>query len=415
MIYIIIVQVLIVFVLLTYNMYVNRNLKAVKASKENLNRLQILKKLVNITGNHEKVSSKLSRINEVILKELNIDYSTIVYYNGREYVVKASNVDSETIYQMLGLEKLEIFKESINNRIEKYIVAQSDEDFLPYLDKKKKRAESCVFFPLYNDDMFAGYWIIESKKKFGFDHLDQNILYTVKDSILSIISTLGYEKSLETFVRVDEFTNLNSNEYMLTEGKRRLERHESSVLTMVKVNNILEVNERYSREAGNTLIKIVGEKLAEKCHENIVVRYFGPKFMIAFEGEKAEHIEEKIVSLKNEIENTPLFITKDGKVINVTNIESNVKNLGYTLENLNDSTINALLNSSPEDIKKVLEENIENNDLKNSITEDEKIKVYPEITVVSCMYYKGTELDMLSKNLEENINSIEENIIEFII
>ena len=53
MIYIIIVQVLIVFVLLTYNMYVNRNLKAVKASKENLNRLQILKKLVNITGNHE--------------------------------------------------------------------------------------------------------------------------------------------------------------------------------------------------------------------------------------------------------------------------------------------------------------------------------------------------------------------------
>lgn len=70
-----------------------------------------------------------------------------------------------TAYQLLVLNIL-----PINNEGEK----------LPYQEKEFDRAKSAIFFPLYIDNVYIGYWIIESGVPHDFDNIDTTIFETVK-------------------------------------------------------------------------------------------------------------------------------------------------------------------------------------------------------------------------------------------
>lgn len=43
-----------------------------------------------------------------------------------------------------------------------------------------ERAKSAIFFPLYIDNVYIGYWIIEGSKPHEFDNIDTTILEVVK-------------------------------------------------------------------------------------------------------------------------------------------------------------------------------------------------------------------------------------------
>ena len=75
------------------------------------------------------------------------------------------------------------------------------------------RAKSAIFFPLYIDNVYIGYWIIESGVAHDFDNIDSTIFEVVKDNIVSVLKTVVHQKTLESIVRKDLFTGLYSEEF----------------------------------------------------------------------------------------------------------------------------------------------------------------------------------------------------------
>ena len=76
------------------------------------------------------------------------------------------------------------------------------------------RAKSAMFFPLYIDNVYIGYWLIESSEIHAFDNIDTAIIEVIRDNIVTILKTVQYQNTVENTVRTDLFTGLNSAEYL---------------------------------------------------------------------------------------------------------------------------------------------------------------------------------------------------------
>ena len=142
-----------------------------------------------------------------------------------------------------------------------------------------------MFFPLYIDNVYIGYWIIESSVIHAFDDIDTTLLEVIKDDIVSILKTVSYQTAMESIVRVDQFTGLYSAEYLYGQAKATIDSEATSIVAMFKITNIEEINKKYSRETGNNVI-ISLSNWAKTCiaSTDIFVRYMGPKFAIVYIG-----------------------------------------------------------------------------------------------------------------------------------
>ena len=113
---------------------------------------------------HKKVDA-FKKINDILIEKYNIKYSTIVVYNGAEYIIKASNVAEKHWDVLKSLQSEPVFKDSIETGIPKYITVDKEGEKLPYQKMEFGRAKAAMFFPLYIDNVYIGYWIIEGSIK----------------------------------------------------------------------------------------------------------------------------------------------------------------------------------------------------------------------------------------------------------
>lgn len=87
---------------------------------------------MNTISEVTSVNEKIQKINNILIERYNIKYSTIVVYNGTEYVIKASNVDKKHWEVLRNLQSEETFKDSIQSAIPKYITIEKEGERLPY-------------------------------------------------------------------------------------------------------------------------------------------------------------------------------------------------------------------------------------------------------------------------------------------
>ena len=267
---------------------------------------------MNIIGKNISVDEKLVNINDVLMEKYDIKYSTIVVFNGAEYVIKATNVDEKHWETMKNLQTEPIFKDSISTAMPKYITIDQENDRLPYQKMEFARAKSAMFFPLYIDNVYIGYWIIESGKMHAFDNLDTTILEVIKENIVSVLKTITYQTTIEKIVRTDLFTGLYSAEYLYAKGKHTIDKYTSSTVCMFSITNIEEVNQNYSRKTGNNMIIEVANLVkANISSEYIFVRYMGPKFVIVFSGVEPEAVIEFLKENKKNMEELSIKYVPD--------------------------------------------------------------------------------------------------------
>ena len=276
---------------------------------------------MNISASSKSSKDKMEKLNKVLIEKMDIDYSTIVYYNGLEYITKVTNISDIEIPNMekdiLYIQNLNIFKEAIDKREFKYITVDKQEEELPYLENRKNIIKSVIFYPMTSKGKYIGYWLIESKKVKAFENVDIQILENLKQAIRNTIEVLSYEEAIETMVRDDKFSELKTMEYLQTEGKMLLEQYNKPQIVMFRIDNLEEVNEEFSRNAGNVLITEVTKKIHSITRgDNIFVRYMGPKFIIILDDKK--NIEEN---------NTDDIIQKNNYMEVLKNIKENVENI----------------------------------------------------------------------------------------
>ena len=300
---IIAILIVIVIALFIYNLSISKKIENFNNINQKITNLNILQDFMNTISEVTSVNEKIEKINNILIERYNIKYSTIVIYNGTEYVVRASNVEQKHWDTLRNLQNEEIFKDSIQTATPKYITIEHEGERLPYQKMEFGRAKSAMFFPLYVENVYIGYWIIEGSKPHEFDNVDTTILEVIKNNIVSVLKTVENQQVIENIVREDKFTSLKSAEYLFGEGKKVIDKYTTSTVCLFKITNLEEINEKFSREIGNQIVTAVSEEVGSNlAEEYILVRYMGPKFAIVFSGIELDAIVSFMGQLKEKIE-----------------------------------------------------------------------------------------------------------------
>ena len=209
---IILLLAVILIALIMYNLSLNKKINKFNSINETIKGLNIVQDFMNTIGESTSVDEKLNKINEILLERYGVKYSTIVVFNGAEYVIRATNVDEKHWDTLKNLHKENIFKDSITTAQSKYITIDKEDEKLPYQKMEFGRAKSAMFFPLYIDNVYIGYWIIESGTMHAFDKMDTTVLEIVKENIVAVLKNVSYQNTMENIHRKDKFTDLYSAE-----------------------------------------------------------------------------------------------------------------------------------------------------------------------------------------------------------
>ena len=354
----IVVLIIIIIALVIYNLSISKKINKFQNINERLSNLKVLQDFMDTIGKDTPVDNKLQVINDILIEKFNIRYSTIVVFNGAEYVIKASNVDEKHWDALKNLHTEEMFKDSISSATPKYVTINSAGEKLAYQKSEMGRAKSAMFFPLYIDNIYIGYWIIESSEPHAFDNMDTNVLGVVRENIVSVLKTVSYQNTIENIYRVDKTTGLNSAEYLYGKGKRVKDKYAQSTICMFNITNIMDINEKFGRDAGTkAIIDISNIVKSSISSQYIFVRYMGPKFAIAFSGVDLEGVEEFIKTIKEEIEKI----------------------------------------------------SIKKEELSSNKRTKKRIYVHPKTNFILATYYKGTGLEEVTKKLEEYLDDADVN------
>ena len=322
---IVVILVLIVVGLIIYNLSIHKKIQTFNNINQRINNLSIVQDFMSTVGERLSVDQKIQKINDIMIEKYEIKYSTIVVFDGAEYIIKASNVDKKHWNSLKSLQDVDMFKDSISTATPKYVTVNKEGEKLPYQQMEFGRAKAAIFFPLYIDNVYIGYWIIESGTPHDFDNVDITILDVVKENIVSVLKNVVHQKTLETIDRTDKFTGLQSETYLYGEGKKIIDEYTMSTVCMFKIANLEDVNNKYSRELGNKMVIEVCKYLKQNITEEyLFVRYMGPKFAIVFSGvevngvaeflnDKKEVIENFNISLEDNIEQEEITEKKRGR------------------------------------------------------------------------------------------------------
>lgn len=371
------ILVIAIVVLVTYNLHIQKKIEAYNNINDRINNLSVLQDFMKIAGQEDSVDDKLRMINEIVIEKYNIKYSTIVVFDGAEYVVKASNVDEKHYDVLSNLHTEEIFQDSVATATPKYITIDNENEKLPYQKTEMGRAKSAMFFPLYIENIYIGYWIMESGQMHAFDKTDTTIIDVVKDNIISVLQTTAYQDTIENIDRIDKFTGLHSAEYLYGIAKRTIDQYPTSAVCMFRIQNIEEINDTVSRQMGNDIITEISNIVKTRMNSQyIFVRYMGPKFVIVFSGVEENSLEEFLKDIKQEAEELAI-IEEEQEVEKIHEIK------GRRVR-----------------VKEIKEQK----------------EASPKLNFVISTYYKGTGLEQLTKKLEEYLDSADkqENQINYI-
>ena len=368
MIFIVGILVAIIIALLIYNITIHKKIQQFNNLNRQANNLRVLQDFLSTIGECSSVDEKIKKINDILIEKYEIKYSTIVVFNGAEYQVKASNVEPKHWNTLSKLQDVPIFKDSIATATPKYVTVNNDTERLPYQEMEFGRAKSAIFFPIYIDNVYIGYWIIESGVPHDFDNIDTTIFEVIKENIVSVLKTVVHQKTLESIVRKDLFTGLYSEEYLYGEGKKVIDKYTTSTVCMFRITNLEEINDKYSRKLGNQVVIDISKFVEENIsNEYIFIRYMGPKFVIVFSGVDVESVTTFISDMKNGAEDLDISLP--------------VK----------------------ENIEEVEMEAIDRKKKKKKDAEPQIVKA--KLNFVLTTYYKGTGMEEVLKKLEQYVDN----------
>ena len=379
MIFIVGILVAIIIVLLIYNITIHKKIQQFNNLSRQANNLRVLQDFLSTVGECSSVDEKIQKINDILIEKYEIKYSTIVVFNGAEYQVKASNVEPKHWNTLSKLQEVPIFKDSIATATPKYVTVNSDTERLPYQEMEFGRAKSAIFFPIYIDNVYIGYWIIESGVPHDFDNIDTTIFEVVKENIVSVLKTVVHQKTLESIVRKDLFTGLYSEEYLYGEGKKIIDKYTTSAVCMFRITNLEEINDNYSRKLGNQVVIDISEFIGNNIsNDYLFIRYMGPKFVIVFSGVDVESVTTFVTDMKNGAENLEISLPVN------------------------------------KDVEEIEIEAIDRKKKKKKEQEPQIVKA--KLNFVLTKYYKGTGMEEVLKKLEQYIDNADksENDITFI-
>ena len=356
LVFLLIVAIAVAVVLFMKEASQKKALIKLKNTNQRVISLNVLQDFIEIIGNISTDSrEKMGEINKALIDRYEIKYSTIVMFDGEKYRVEASNVNEKHYPMFEQLHSQDIFSDSITNATPKYITVNQGEK-LPYLEMEFERAKSAIFFPIYTDNIYMGYWLIEGNKPHEFDNIDTTILDVVKNNLVATEKIVKNLRILENISQYDSITGLNTYEYLFGTARKVIDKYPTSIVSLVKIINLKQAEEKIGKKTADSIISGVVD-YTRNClsPEYIMVKYNEDTIAIVFSGSDEEGVAKFLEALKNSIERIKVRIT------------------GSASESLNGQV------------------------------------VAPKTNIVYTSYYKGTAIEIILKNLNEYLDECKPN------
>ncbi len=266
----------------------------------------IMQRMFELMASAIPASKKIEELNNIILEVFNSKSSTISIYDGQNYEIKATNVEEVFKDSIKSLAEEQNFKGNAENNVSKYLVSAGGR-LLGYKSAVERKIRSAMFSPIYYNGMYLGFWLLEDDAENAYDSISKEELGKLKDHIGVFVENVLSQESIEGAYNTDKQTGFYNNLYLYSTVRQKTTKENNSVLTLIQLTNLGDINATYGREVGNRLLERAATLMKDIfSNEHIFIRYSGGKFCIVSLGMGAESlhgtVERYLTSVKMEEE-----------------------------------------------------------------------------------------------------------------
>ena len=261
---------------------------------KNYSTVTILQEIMVILGAKIQAGQKLERINEILINRFDIAYSSIVEKTDNGNIIKASNVSSELYNYIAELDSLPEFAEAMKQDVPKYITRTRN---LDYQTAAERDVRSVLMFPLYREDEYRGFWILEDIRSSAFDSIKVQ-LSIIKDNITLVLQNNDYAVNLENKTsaletankKLEEMANRDGltgafNKYFMHKtldnvfnGNRR-----QNSLAIMDIDYFKNYNDKNGHMEGDNLLRSLAQLITDSLRDkDMLFRFGGEEFVILF-------------------------------------------------------------------------------------------------------------------------------------
>ena len=297
-----IISLIVVVLLLLFIIFLMTRLKSLleveknyALMSKNYSTITILQEIMVILGNKIPATRKLERINEILINRFDIAYSTIVEAAEGGNIVKASNIPEELYSQVINLDSEKLFSDSMRQNVPKYITAIK---VLEYPSSDSRDIRSALMFPLYREDEYRGFWLLEDIRGNAFDNVAKVQLSIIKDNITLVIQNNDYavnlenkttelevaNKKLEEMANRDGLTGAFNKAFMhkkldeVFNGNRR-----QNAIAIMDIDYFKNYNDKNGHMEGDNLLRMLSQLITDSLREDdMLFRFGGEEFVILF-------------------------------------------------------------------------------------------------------------------------------------
>lgn len=285
--------------------------------KRNYLTVIVLQKIMEVLGKKISSKEKLEEINKIFLQDYDIMFSTIVSFSGDEHKVRASNAAPKHYPTFENLSEEPTFKHNCENNVPKYVTASFGTS-LKYTEAEERGIKSVMFLPLFLDEAYAGYWLLEDTRPNAFDKLEKVQLSILKNNLGLILENSNYQSTIEKMAVSDKLTGLHNRNYLYSSGKTVIDKYAASTVVIFDIDFFKKVNDTYGHDIGDKVLINVAQTTKKYLSEDdIFVRFGGEEFVILFPGKDIGVCKLKIEKIREVISSIKFYIT-ESKTLNVT-------------------------------------------------------------------------------------------------
>ena len=276
----IITIILILIVAIIITSFQKRQINSLKSVSKNVANMNILQNMLEIMSSKFSSDEKIKNLNDVIITNYGVKYSTISTFDGYEYDSTASNIEAIYRDRLKDIANENDFKVNISKNVSKYLTTALGKTLL-YRSAVERRIKSAMFSPIYCNGIYLGFWLLEDTVSNAFDNIPKSELAKLKANIGIFLDIVGFQKSIEKAQNEDKQTGFYTNLYLYSGARKIIKNNENNTIAMVCLKNIPDINLKYGRNVGNAVLIKATNCIKNFVNKNIIlIRYSGIKFLI---------------------------------------------------------------------------------------------------------------------------------------
>lgn len=265
---------------------------------------QMLYELTQDLGNALSLPEALAFVS-VRLKRL-IPYDTIAIYIRREDRLIPEYVSGDNLRLFTSLE-IPVGQGlsgwvADNNR---HILNGNPSVEAGYLNDPTKYStlRSALAVPLNGTGSTLGVLALYRSERDAFSRENLRILLAICSKVALTIENALHHRLLETSITTDYLTNLpNARSLFLSldnEVSRAQRENTELAVVVCDLDGFKLVNDRFGHLAGNKVLRVIADRLREKCEDSdYVARLGGDEFVVLIPGSGLDRLEEKVACLR---------------------------------------------------------------------------------------------------------------------